>query len=286
MQGLDFRPPQRYWHIRIDGIFARALAVSLLLHGLLLFLLLPKLAKQPLAVNIQTLSVRLIPVPNQKPQPPSPTIPTPVQPEPAQRKPIAKKPPQLLTSRKANATFKLPLLPAEPALPDKIITERPSPVEPTPENDMLAFLNARRQQATPAESSERPTAAANAIQDRLVAEQKREEIIARNLQQEGTSGLFQIREIVGSSAQFSFRGWQQNGRNSRFEIITVHAEPNETIERAIVRRMITIIREHYSADFNWQSQRYGRIIVLSARQKDHRELEDFLVQEFFASAGR
>lgn len=283
---VSYRNSQRYWHIRIDSIFARAILASLLLHALVIFLFLPNIRQAPLDLNIRTLDVRLVPLPTAKPA--IPEVPKLKQEEaieqvvkPKKEKTLTPSVKKLMTSPNSEDRI-IPITPH----PEKPVLEK-SPIKETPQaNDLLAYLNARRQQRQAQEMAEKsPSTDAN-IQDRLVPEQKRDEIIARNLQQEGTNGLFQIREIVGDSAQFTFRGWQQNGRNTRFEIVTVLAGPNETIERAIVRKMIAIIREHYSGDFNWQSQKYGRIIVLSARLQDNQALEDFMIQEFFAMSGR
>jgi hypothetical protein len=283
---VSYRNSQRYWHIRIDSIFARAILASLLLHALVIFLLLPNIRQAPLDLNIRTLDVRLVPLPTAKSA--MPEVPKLKQEEaieqvvkPKKEKTLTPSVKKLMTSPNSQDRI-IPITPH----PEKPVLEK-TPIKETPQaNDLLAYLNARRQQRQAQEMAEKsPSTDAN-IQDRLVPEQKRDEIIARNLQQEGTNGLFQIREIVGDSAQFTFRGWQQNGRNTRFEIVTVLAGPNETIERAIVRKMIAIIREHYSGDFNWQSQKYGRIIVLSARPQDNQALEDFMIQEFFAMSGR
>lgn len=283
---VSYRNSQRYWHIRIDSIFARAILASLLLHALVIFLLLPNIIQAPLDLNIRTLDVRLVPLPTAKSA--MPEVPKLKQEEaieqvvkPKKEKTLTPSVKKLMTSPNSQDRI-IPITPH----PEKPVLEK-TPIKETPQaNDLLAYLNARRQQRQAQEMAEKsPSTDAN-IQDRLVPEQKRDEIIARNLQQEGTNGLFQIREIVGDSAQFTFRGWQQNGRNTRFEIVTVLAGPNETIERAIVRKMIAIIREHYSGDFNWQSQKYGRIIVLSARLQDNQALEDFMIQEFFAMSGR
>lgn len=283
---VSYRNSQRYWHIRIDSIFARAILASLLLHALVIFLLLPNIRQAPLDLNIRTLDVRLVPLPTAKSA--MPEVPKLKQEEaieqavkPKKEKTLTPAVKKLMTSPNSEDRI-IPITPH----PEKPVLEK-TPLKETPQaNDLLAYLNARRQQRQAQEMAEKsPSTDAN-IQDRLVPEQKRDEIIARNLQQEGTNGLFQIREIVGDSAQFTFRGWQQNGRNTRFEIVTVLAGPNETIERAIVRKMIAIIREHYSGDFNWQSQKYGRIIVLSARPQDNQALEDFMIQEFFAMSGR
>ena len=283
---VSYRNSQRYWHIRIDSIFARAILASLLLHALVIFLFLPNIRQAPLDLNIRTLDVRLVPLPTAKSA--MPEVPKLKQEEaieqvvkPKKEKTLTPSVKKLMTSPNSEDRI-IPITPH----PEKPVLEK-KPIKETPQaNDLLAYLNARRQQRQAQEMAEKsPSTDAN-IQDRLVPEQKRDEIIARNLQQEGTNGLFQIREIVGDSAQFTFRGWQQNGRNTRFEIVTVLAGPNETIERAIVRKMIAIIREHYSGDFNWQSQKYGRIIVLSARLQDNQALEDFMIQEFFAMSGR
>lgn len=283
---VSYRNSQRYWHIRIDSIFARAILASLLLHALVIFLFLPNIRQAPLDLNIRTLDVRLVPLPTAKSA--MPEVPKLKQEEaieqvvkPKKEKTLTPSVKKLMTSPNSEDRI-IPITPH----PEKPVLEK-TPIKETPQaNDLLAYLNARRQQRQAQEMAEKsPNTDAN-IQDRLVPEQKRDEIIARNLQQEGTNGLFQIREIVGDSAQFTFRGWQQNGRNTRFEIVTVLAGPNETIERAIVRKMIAIIREHYSGDFNWQSQKYGRIIVLSARPQDNQALEDFMIQEFFAMSGR
>lgn len=283
---VSYRNSQRYWHIRIDSIFARAILASLLLHALVIFLFLPNIRQAPLDLNIRTLDVRLVPLPTAKSA--MPEVSKLKQEEaieqvvkPKKEKTLTPSVKKLMTSPNSEDRI-IPITPH----PEKPVLEK-TPLKETPQaNDLLAYLNARRQQRQAQEMAEKsPSTDAN-IQDRLVPEQKRDEIIARNLQQEGTNGLFQIREIVGDSAQFTFRGWQQNGRNTRFEIVTVLAGPNETIERAIVRKMIAIIREHYSGDFNWQSQKYGRIIVLSARPQDNQALEDFMIQEFFAMSGR
>jgi hypothetical protein len=43
-----------------------------------------------------------------------------------------------------------------------------------------------------------------------------------------------------------------------------------------------LIRTHYQGNFNWDSRRLGRVIVLSARPEDNAELEAFLMREFFS----
>ena len=45
--------------------------------------------------------------------------------------------------------------------------------------------------------------------------------------------------------------------------------------------MIELIRRYYTGNFNWESQRLDRVIVLSARPEDNEGLEGFMLKEFF-----
>jgi hypothetical protein len=49
--------------------------------------------------------------------------------------------------------------------------------------------------------------------------------------------------------------------------------------------MISIIRRYENEDFVWESHRLGRNITLSARAQDTRDLENFMLREFFDDAG-
>ena len=106
--------------------------------------------------------------------------------------------------------------------------------------------------------------------------------IKRNLQAPGTSGIFQITSIGNRYAQFTFRAWTTGVMTSnRRQTVTVDAGENGDVERAIIRRMIQLIREHHKEDFNWESYRLNRVVVLSARMGDNEGLEEFLMREFF-----
>ena len=105
--------------------------------------------------------------------------------------------------------------------------------------------------------------------------------VKRNLQMPGTSGVFRILKIGPRYAQFSFRAWTTGGGNPRRELIEVEAGPDGDIQRAIIRRMIQLIRQYHQDDFNWESDRLNRVVVLSARPGDNEGLEYFLMREFF-----
>jgi hypothetical protein len=185
--------------------------------------------------------------------------------------------PRVLASREP-AKKPAPPLPVEEPLP----VPPPPPRPPPPQADMGAMIAARRAQRLAAEAAAargpqqgpEPTPADSALAS-----------IDRNLQTlgpgEGVGGVFQILRKGSLSGEFSFDGWlPDRGRRWR-EVIEVRAGPDGDIEKAMVRRMIELIRTHYSGDFNFQSRRVGRIVVLSARPEDQAELERFLTNELF-----
>ena len=101
---------------------------------------------------------------------------------------------------------------------------------------------------------------------------------------QGTSGVFQLIRISDSSAEFSFRGWHSEYSNSHKEVFDVEAGTGQDVKLAVIRKIIEIIRRYYKGDFNWDSQRLGTVVVLSARPKDDKALESFLMKDFFGSS--
>jgi hypothetical protein len=164
----------------------------------------------------------------------------------------------------------------------------PAPAENSvPPADLMAYVNAVRERRRAAEmSAEREYAQAKANERVPSADEIRMANIMRNLQPQGTNGVFQIVSMGLRSAKYSFRGWTKDAGSARRELIEVDAGPNGDVERAIVRSMIELIRKYYKGDFNWESQRLNRVVIMSARMEDNAGLEDFLIREFFgAGAG-
>lgn len=147
----------------------------------------------------------------------------------------------------------------------------------TPPTDLMAYVNAARERRRAAEAPAERAPSADEV---------RMANIMRNLRPQGTNGVFQIVSAGLRTGKFSFRGWTTGSSNSRRELIEVDAGPNGDLERAMVRSMIELIRRYYKGNFNWESQRLDRVIVLSARPEDNAGLEDFLLQEFFGTPAR
>jgi hypothetical protein len=250
-----------------------AAVVSLLLHVLaLLFLIQQKLnEKPPVETQQQPITVRLNPrVPVQAEATPPISIP-----EPAPELPSAKiakvkpKPPD--NPRSVQRTITAPSAPVSIPVPAPATPPVAPPVATSgPPTDMLAYVNAARERRQNAEAE-----AARINADAIAREN------APAVQPQGTNGIFQIISKDNRTAQISFRGWKNEFSYSRREVYAVDAGLNGNIDRAIVRKMIEIIRRYYNGDFNWESPRLGRVVVLSARIEDNDGLEDFLMQEFF-----
>lgn len=121
---------------------------------------------------------------------------------------------------------------------------------------------------------------------------RRNRIVAANLglsntptsggDRRNSGGLFQVERLGYNDAEFMFNGWSNDIGRKAQQRIEVRKGEHSDIRFAVIRRMIAIIREHESADFIWVSPRLGRELTLSARASDNRELEAFLLKEFFA----
>jgi hypothetical protein len=168
----------------------------------------------------------------------------------------------------------------QPAQPEVSVT-------PLPGEDMQAYIK-RQQQAKLAKEglSKQDVEAVIASNNPQSEGAKRDAKIKENLNLDGTNGVFEIRYLGPRAAQFSFKGWKNNVNTARLEVIDVSAPDGVDIKKAVIEKMIEIIRRDYQGDFNWDSHRLGRVIVLSARVEDTQALESFMMHEFFGAGTR
>lgn len=152
--------------------------------------------------------------------------------------------------------------------------------------DLQAYVNAARARRRAGDGfSDRENAAAVADEREPSEDEIRMARVKRNLTS-GTNGIFQLISVESRTASFSFRGWTTDSGNSRREYINVDLGTSANIEIAIVRKMIELIRRYYKGNFNWESERLDRTIVLSARAEDNEGLEEFMLKEFFGGRSR
>jgi len=276
-----------YWpdpfHYRRDAVskpsFGVAIALSVLLHAAVLWQWKLQWNRPtpdrdippPLTVKLETL-----PLPGPPPAitappvivPPSPRATREIPPPVAARQQRESAPPRAATPPVITAPT-----PAESA---------PSRVLP-PTMDFATFVDAqRRARGEPSTTAPQPVEDENARATRLAAANlatpKAQGI---GVDPSRSGGVFQIKSKGVDYAEFMFFGWHADARRDLSQLVEVRKGGNSTIELAVVRKMIEIIRTHEQADFPWRSHRLNRTVTLSARPRDTAGLEEFLMREFF-----
>ncbi len=210
-------------------------------------------------------------------------------------RPLPKPAPPVITARASP----VPAIVAPVPTPSPAPVPTPAPVQtpspPIPKDmDLSAYMAAKRQARGESESPATQGAASSGTPAETETE-RRDRIVAGNLAAVKTpnfgndprngGGLFEIRRVTADSAEFMFFGWNKEIRRRVPQIIEVPRGANPTIQIAMVRKMIGIIRDYETGDFAWESRRLGRIITLSARPNDNGDLEAFMMREFFDQAG-
>ena len=276
-----------------DGVtiptFWVALALSLLLHIAVMWHWLPKvhlpsLDESQLGEANGSLVVQLAPPPSPPPslelaeQPPAPkpeARPRVVVPRPQPTPPVI-----AFNRPQPNLQSPPPTVPAVTA---------PAPARPPGEGDLSAYIEAQRR-ARAQSAPNAPVADAQPAEDdkarsnRIVSSNlgaQRAQTFGYDPNQGG--GVFQIVRMSYDDAEFTFFGWNKEIRRNTEQQIEVRRGNNKDIRLAVVRRMISIIREYEQEDFLWESHRLGRSLMLSARARDNAGLEEFMLREFFVN---
>ena len=280
----------QHFRLNISRNTLVAFIVSLLIHAIILFFVLPKLKQTP-EVEPPPFEVMLA-QPKQAETPPAP-LPDAIPMEPTAEplpKPIKKtesiKKPKVMT-KPADKKPK----PTDFSVPDVMATHKPTPENsPTnPDNrkpndtptDMMAYVNKKRAERDAQEADAGKINAEAVAKEKGPSEEEKRDAKIKSNFQNGTNGIFEITSLGSQNATFTFLGWMSDYSASHRQYFDVEAPRGQDVRRVMIRRMISLIREHYQGDFNWESHRMARTIVLSARPEDSAGLEDFLMLEFF-----
>jgi hypothetical protein len=169
------------------------------------------------------------------------------------------------------------------------LAQRPTPA-PAPQqqkalpadmSDMLTAARDRRRAAGVPDANDVPDQAQQENDADAVARDN----VAFSTRSRGRNdggGVFQVTSKGVRSAELVFHGWDVRRRNTTHQAFEIDAGLNGDIDTAIIRKMIELIRQQKSGDFQWESRRLGRVVTLSARPQDDAELVDFLKKDFFA----
>jgi hypothetical protein len=258
--------------------------ISVLLHVVGIWYLLTQLPieipmQSPAPGNMGTVSITLAPAPSSVPP----------QPVPAKTPPKPKTAPTPAKSSKATPRIR--------RAPKSITAITPTIVAPQPDapkyeqsvqEDFSSHIQAAREKREAAQAQERALAGeTSAAED---TPQSPNDIARANIQaqrgwmgidKDKSGGIFQVRDKTPFRASLIFRGWNASSSRSAQQNIPVERGSDDSIEMAIVNKMIEMIRKKTSTDIPWRSQRLGRVITLSARLKDTAELQQFLMREMF-----
>ena len=270
-----------------------AIVLSLLVHLAALYEFFPKMRPISLAgpdlQGISPLAVMLAAPPGPRSSMSSPSPPQAATPPPVIRPPVPR-PPRPTPAPTPQATVPPTSNPDALRLPPPMASPAPPQARPLLEGDMAAYIAARRRERGEPEPSGSQGAAPKApnVDDERT---RRDRIVAENMAAVRTptfggeprngGGMFQLRQLGLNDAQFTFFGWNTDTRRRLNQRIDVQRGNDPDIRIAVVRKIISIIRDQESGTFRWQSLRLGRDLNLSARSEDTAELEAFMMREFF-----
>ena len=281
----------RQFSLRISRNTLISFIFSIIIHALIFFVV-PKIQfDEPAHVSARAIEVSLAPIrPPTKIEEPLPQVEAakpPPKPKPSVEKPLPKTAqPELLTRQMQESQPEFVVPEPKPKLALEPRPEKEKPVKQPIEQqytDMAAYVRAQQAKRVDEEAQAAQINAEAVARERGPTEaQMRDERIKRNLKY-GTNGIFEITSLGGRHATFSFRGWTDNYSSAKLQYFEVEASGGQDVRLVLVRRMIDLIREHYDGNFNWESHRLRRSVVLSAKLEDTAGLEDFLMKEFFGT---
>ena len=173
---------------------------------------------------------------------------------------------------------------------EKIVPPEQAKLTPPPENapDMATLIEMRRRARgaadTPQPSQEEDAGAtgkARAMANIMGAQGRN-----ANGERNDTGGMFQIVNQTFNAADIKFKGFSSNFKRTWQQQVHVDQGAEKDIETAIIKRMIEMIRKEKPGDFIWESHRLARNVPMSARKEDEKELQAFLMLEFFPNYGK
>lgn len=171
---------------------------------------------------------------------------------------------------------------------ERIVPPEEAKLTPPPPDapDMATLIEMRRRARGVAPQPEQEQDPAAVAKARAMANIMGAQGRSANGERNDTGGVFQIVNQTFNSAEIKFRGFSTNFKRQWLQHVRVDQGSEKDIETAIVKRMIEMIRKEKPGDFIWESHRLGRNVPMSARKENEKELEAFLLLEFFPNYGK
>ncbi|TFW16549.1 hypothetical protein [Duganella callida] len=250
------------------------ISIALHLAGVLYYLFspTPKPIKPPTTKAGQMVYIAPLPekiTPTPKPKPTKPETPKAVKPPPPRKQAVTKDVPA--ATRPKLETYVPPVQ---------------ATMTPPPEQDMSEMIAKRRAAREALNPPAPPSPPVESEADRAkriaLANIGRANAASQNSgnDKDDSGGVFSVDKSF-HSAEVKFRGWNVNFKRNWLQQIHVEQGAEQDIETAVVKEMIKIIRKEKQGDFQWESRRLGKVVTLSARKEDEKELSAFLLKEMF-----
>ncbi|WP_235922939.1 hypothetical protein [Rugamonas aquatica] len=155
---------------------------------------------------------------------------------------------------------------------------------PPPEQDMSEMIAKRRAAREANNPQPAPPAPAESDAERSLRIAKANIAGAQGrsggADKDDTGGIFSVDKSY-HSADVKFRGWNTNFKRNWTQQLHVEQGAEPDIETAVVKEMIKVIRKEKTGDFPWESRRLGKVVIMSARKEDEKDLIAFLLKEMF-----
>ncbi|MFS2005294.1 hypothetical protein ACEN9F_16850 [Duganella sp. CT11-25] len=205
-------------------------------------------------------------VPN-KPQPRKPEVAKAAKPPPPRKQVVTKDAPSAIRPK------------LETYVPPVQATMTPPPEADM--SEMIAKRRAAREANNPQPAPPAPAETADERANRIAkANIGRAQGGNNGADKDDTGGIFSVDKSF-HSAEVKFRGWNTNFKRRWLQQIHVEQGAEQDIETAVAKEMVKIIRKEKQGDFEWESRRLGKVVTLSARKEDEKELIAFLLKEMF-----
>ncbi len=95
-------------------------------------------------------------------------------------------------------------------------------------------------------------------------------------------GLITFTHKTFNTVDFTFRGYSSNSQRNSLRVFHVEQGSEKNVETAVAKKIIALMRERWGEDdISIESARTGRVSMQSTRKQDEKELQDYLMREFF-----
>ena len=272
--------PAGYAHAHAPGygeqrVNRTGIAVTVLLHLLLLALFLLRPPEKKPSVLPPGGAIAYITPPKPKAERPEPPKAAPKKTRP---QPVKKSAPPRVDMARLPDTITLPAEPPPPPPKPEVEPEPSKMAKVDPAEDMTAMIEARRRARG---QSEQLSEESDAERGNRLARANIAAANGRKSGQGGADGAFSVSDQSFNTAQVKLNTKFLGSTRPSLKQERADLGNERDIETAVVKKLIEMLRRENFIDFNFTSQRLGRSFPMSTRPEHRAELEAVLLRELY-----